>query len=96
MGERMHFGEQDQYFFGQATHYDIYKKLGISAHAVNIVHNGNGVNIVAAVFYSGSESDNKLALSDVEFFLNIANLVLNGVHAHIGAEVVIDFSARHG
>ena len=28
MGERMHFGEQDQYFFGQATHYDIYKKLG--------------------------------------------------------------------
>ena len=24
----MHFGEQDQYFFGQATHYDIYKKLG--------------------------------------------------------------------
>ena len=28
MKEKMHFGEQDQYFFGQATHYDIYKKLG--------------------------------------------------------------------
>ncbi|MCI6995338.1 MAG: 1,4-alpha-glucan branching protein GlgB [Eubacterium sp.] len=28
MGEKMHFGEQDQYYFGQATHYDIYKKLG--------------------------------------------------------------------
>ena len=24
----MHFGELDQYLFGQATHYDIYKKLG--------------------------------------------------------------------
>lgn len=28
MKEKMHFGEQDQYYFGQATHYDIYKKLG--------------------------------------------------------------------
>ena len=34
MGERMHFGEQDQYFFGQATHYDIYKKLG--AHLTTV------------------------------------------------------------
>ena len=28
MKGRMHFGELDQYLFGQATHYDIYKKLG--------------------------------------------------------------------
>ncbi|MGN0323369.1 MAG: 1,4-alpha-glucan branching protein GlgB [Oliverpabstia sp.] len=34
MEERMHFGEQDQYFFGQATHYDIYKKLG--AHLTTV------------------------------------------------------------
>ena len=26
--EKMEFGELDQYLFGQATHYDIYKKLG--------------------------------------------------------------------
>lgn len=25
---KMEFGELDQYLFGQATHYDIYKKLG--------------------------------------------------------------------
>ena len=24
---KMEFGELDQYLFGQATHYDIYKKL---------------------------------------------------------------------
>ena len=29
---KMEFGELDQYLFGQATHYDIYKKLG--AHPV--------------------------------------------------------------
>lgn len=34
MEERMHFGEQDQYYFGQATHYDIYKKLG--AHLTTV------------------------------------------------------------
>lgn len=28
MKEKMQFGEKDQYYFGQATHYDIYKKLG--------------------------------------------------------------------
>ncbi|MDO5135206.1 MAG: 1,4-alpha-glucan branching protein GlgB [Eubacteriales bacterium] len=28
MGERLRFTELDQYLFGQATHYDIYKKLG--------------------------------------------------------------------
>lgn len=28
MEEKMSFGELDQYLFGQATHYDIYKKLG--------------------------------------------------------------------
>ena len=33
MGERMQFTELDQYLFGQATHYDIYKKLG--AHPVS-------------------------------------------------------------
>lgn len=32
MKEKMEFGELDQYLFGQATHYDIYKKLG--AHPV--------------------------------------------------------------
>ena len=26
--KKMEFGELDQYLFGQATHYDIYKKLG--------------------------------------------------------------------
>ena len=30
---KMEFGELDQYLFGQATHYDIYKKLG--AHPGN-------------------------------------------------------------
>ena len=33
MGEKMQFTELDQYLFGQATHYDIYKKLG--AHPVS-------------------------------------------------------------
>ena len=33
MGERMQFTELDQYLFGQATHYDLYKKLG--AHPVS-------------------------------------------------------------
>ena len=33
MGERMQFTELDQYLFGQATHFDIYKKLG--AHPVS-------------------------------------------------------------
>lgn len=28
MKEKMDFGELDQYLFGQATHYDIYKKMG--------------------------------------------------------------------
>ncbi|MBS6194034.1 MAG: 1,4-alpha-glucan branching protein GlgB [Clostridiales bacterium] len=28
MSEKMEFGELDQYLFGQATHYDIYKKMG--------------------------------------------------------------------
>lgn len=32
MKEKMDFGELDQYLFGQATHYDIYKKMG--AHPV--------------------------------------------------------------
>ncbi|MGN0252412.1 MAG: 1,4-alpha-glucan branching protein GlgB [Oliverpabstia sp.] len=34
MEKRMHFGEKDQYYFGQATHYDIYKKLG--AHVTTV------------------------------------------------------------
>lgn len=32
MKEKITFGELDQYLFGQATHYDIYKKLG--AHPI--------------------------------------------------------------
>ena len=32
---KMEFGELDQYLFGQATHYDIYKKMGAHEAVMN-------------------------------------------------------------
>ena len=29
MGEKLQFTELDQYLFGQGTHYDVYRKLGV-------------------------------------------------------------------
>ena len=33
---KMEFGELDQYLFGQATHYDIYKKMGAHEAVMNL------------------------------------------------------------
>ena len=46
--------------------------------------------------FAQTPADDQLALAHVQLFLHAAGLVLQGVHAHVRAEVVVDLPAGQG